>query len=55
METLIPGGLSAEAETYDLEDAFSKFGPVRNAWVARYTGHDVTPDLQKPLDVPRSV
>eukprot|EP00088_Acartia_fossae_P044307 TRINITY_DN46994_c0_g1_i1.p1 TRINITY_DN46994_c0_g1~~TRINITY_DN46994_c0_g1_i1.p1 ORF type:complete len:150 (-),score=22.91 TRINITY_DN46994_c0_g1_i1:155-604(-) len=29
------GGLSASAERYDLEDAFSKYGPVRNVWVAR--------------------
>ena len=30
------GGLSAEAEKYDLEDAFSKYGPIRSSWVARY-------------------
>jgi len=29
------GGLTAEAEKYDLEDAFSKFGPIKSSWVAR--------------------
>jgi len=29
------GGLRDDANRYDLEDAFSKYGPVRNVWVAR--------------------
>jgi len=29
------GGLSDECEKYDLEDAFSKYGPIRSSWVAR--------------------
>lgn len=29
------GGLSEDANRYDLEDAFTKFGPVKNVWVAR--------------------
>jgi len=29
------GGLSRDATKYDLEDAFSKYGSVRNIWVAR--------------------
>jgi len=29
------GGLSRDATKYDLEDAFGKYGGVRNVWVAR--------------------
>ena len=29
------GGLSEEANKYDLEDAFTKYGPIKNVWVAR--------------------
>jgi len=29
------GGLHEEANKYDLEDAFGKYGPVKNVWVAR--------------------
>ena len=29
------GGLRDDANKYDLEDAFSKYGPVKNVWVAR--------------------
>jgi RNA recognition motif-containing protein len=29
------GGLSEDANRYDLEDQFAKFGPVRDVWVAR--------------------
>jgi len=29
------GGLSRDATKYDLEDAFAKYGSVRNIWVAR--------------------
>jgi len=29
------GGLRDDANRYDLEDAFAKYGPVRNVWVAR--------------------
>jgi len=29
------GGLSRDATKYDLEDAFTKYGGVRNIWVAR--------------------
>ena len=29
------GGLRDDANKYDLEDAFQKYGPVKNVWVAR--------------------
>jgi len=29
------GGLRDDANRYDLEDAFAKYGPVRDVWVAR--------------------
>jgi len=29
------GGLKDDAHRYDLEDAFARFGPVRDVWVAR--------------------
>ena len=29
------GGLRDDANKYDLEDAFSKYGTVKNVWVAR--------------------
>ena len=29
------GGRGEDANRYDLEDAFKKFGPVKNVWVAR--------------------
>jgi len=29
------GGLNEDANKYDLEDAFTKYGPVKNVWVAR--------------------
>ena len=29
------GGLRDDAKRYDLEDAFAKYGPVRDVWVAR--------------------
>ena len=29
------GGLSEDANKYDLEDAFGKYGQVKNVWVAR--------------------
>ena len=29
------GGLLEDANRYDLEDVFAKFGPVRDVWVAR--------------------
>jgi len=29
------GGLSEDANRYDLEDAFGKYGVVKNVWVAR--------------------
>ena len=33
----ILGGLLDTTERYDLEEAFGKFGRVKNSWVARYT------------------
>jgi RNA recognition motif-containing protein len=30
------GNLSSNASKYELEDAFSKYGPLRNVWVARF-------------------
>jgi len=29
------GNLGNNASKYDLEDAFAKYGPLRNVWVAR--------------------
>ena len=29
------GGLRDDANRYDLEDAFARYGPVKNVWVAR--------------------
>jgi RNA recognition motif-containing protein len=29
------GNLSSNASKYELEDAFSKYGPLKNVWVAR--------------------
>jgi len=29
------GGLKDDANRYDIEDAFAKYGPVRDVWVAR--------------------
>ena len=33
--TIYIGGLRDDASRYDLEEAFAKYGPVRDVWVAR--------------------
>ena len=40
---------------YDLEDAFSKYGPVRNVWVARRPPGFAFVEMEDPRDADDAV
>jgi len=45
------GGLRDDANSrYDLEDAFAKYGPVRNVWVARRPPGFAFVEMEDPRD-----
>merc|ERR1712241_711189 len=44
------GGLRDDANRYDLEDAFTKYGPVRNVWVARRPPGFAFVEMEDPRD-----
>jgi len=49
------GGLRDDANRYDLEDAFSKYGPVRNVWVARRPPGFAFVEMEDPRDADDAV
>merc|ERR1712013_471456 len=49
------GGLSEDANRYDLEDAFTKFGPVKNVWVARRPPGFAFVEMEDPRDAEDAV
>merc|ERR1712020_335457 len=49
------GGLRDDANKYDLEDAFSKYGPVRNVWVARRPPGFAFVEMEDPRDAEDAV
>merc|ERR1712088_691157 len=49
------GGLRDDANRYDLEDAFTKYGPVRNVWVARRPPGFAFVEMEDPRDAEDAV
>jgi len=49
------GGLRDDANRYDLEDAFAKYGPVRNVWVARRPPGFAFVEMEDPRDAEDAV
>jgi len=44
------GGLKDDANRYDIEDAFAKYGPVRDVWVARKPPGFAFVEMEDPRD-----
>eukprot|EP00088_Acartia_fossae_P056090 TRINITY_DN65280_c0_g1_i1.p1 TRINITY_DN65280_c0_g1~~TRINITY_DN65280_c0_g1_i1.p1 ORF type:complete len:146 (+),score=8.86 TRINITY_DN65280_c0_g1_i1:36-473(+) len=44
------GGLKDDANRYDIEDAFTKYGPVRDVWVARKPPGFAFVEMEDPRD-----
>ena len=49
------GGLRDDANRYDLEDVFSKYGPVRDVWVARKPPGFAFIEMEDPRDAKDAV
>ena len=49
------GNLGNNASKYELEDAFSKYGPLRNVWVARNPPGFAFVEFEDPRDAEDSV
>jgi RNA recognition motif-containing protein len=49
------GGLRDDANRYDLEDVFSKYGPVRDVWVARKPPGFAFVEMEDPRDAKDAV
>merc|ERR1712183_544669 len=49
------GGLRDDANRYDHEDAFTKYGPVRNVWVARRPPGFAFVEMEDPRDAEDAV
>ena len=49
------GGLRDDANRYDLEDAFAKYGPVKNVWVARRPPGFAFVEMQESRDADDAV
>jgi len=49
------GGLRDDANRYDLEDSFAKYGPVRNVWVARRPPGFAFVEMEDPRDAEDAV
>jgi len=49
------GGLKEDANRYDLEDVFSKYGPVRDVWVARKPPGFAFVEMEDPRDAEDAV
>jgi len=49
------GGLRDDANRYDLEDAFAKYGAVRNVWVARRPPGFAFIEMEDPRDAEDAV
>merc|ERR1719385_485835 len=50
-----PRVLHLDANRYDLEDAFTKYGPVRNVWVARRPPGFAFVEMEDPRDAEDAV
>lgn len=44
------GGLKDDANRYDIEDAFAKYGPVRDVWIARKPPGFAFVEMEDPRD-----
>ncbi|QQP35657.1 RNA-binding protein 1 [Caligus rogercresseyi] len=49
------GNLGNSASKYELEDAFSKYGPLKNVWVARNPPGFAFVEFEDPRDAEDSV
>ena len=49
------GNLGNNASKYELEDAFSKYGPLKNVWVARNPPGFAFVEFEDPRDAEDSV
>ena len=49
------GNLGNNASKYELEDAFAKYGPIRNCWVARNPPGFAFIEFEDPRDAEDSV
>lgn len=49
------GGLGNNASKYEIEDAFTKYGPLRNIWVARNPPGFAFVEFEDPRDAEDSV
>ena len=49
------GGLRDDANKHDLEDAFSRYGPVKNTWVARQPPGFAFVEMEDPRDADDAV
>jgi len=49
------GGLRDDANRYDIEDVFSKYGPVRDVWVARKPPGFAFVEMEDPRDAKDAV
>ena len=49
------GGLRDDANRYDLEDTFAKYGPVKNVWVARRPPGFAFVEMQESRDAEDAV
>jgi len=49
------GGLRDDANRYDIEDAFAKYGPVRDVWVARKPPGFAFVEMEDPRDAEDAV
>lgn len=49
------GGLKDDANRYDIEDTFGRFGPVRDVWVARKPPGFAFVEMEDPRDVQDAV